>query len=76
MLGLFLENTLEIIRIRIGTKDHSQADQFVLNKLILLEIKIFELLEIKAFLQSIVTECEHIEEECKAIEVLNSECSL
>ena len=35
-----------------------------------------QLLEIKDFLQSIVTESEHNEEECKAIEGLKSECNL
>ena len=35
-------------------KDHYQADQLVLNQLIQVENKISQLLEIKAFLQSIV----------------------
>jgi len=55
---------------------HYQADQLVLNQLIQVENKISQLLEIKDFLQSIVTESEHNEEECKAIEGLKSECNL
>ncbi|HHF4694589.1 TPA: MerR family transcriptional regulator [Haemophilus influenzae] len=76
MLGFSLENIRELNRIRFSTKDHYQADQLVLNQLIQVENKISQLLEIKAFLQSIVTENEHNEEECKAIEGLKSECNL
>lgn len=76
MLGFSLENIRELNRIRFSTKDHYQADQLVLNQLIQVENKISQLLEIKAFLQSIVIENEHNEEECKAIEGLKSECNL
>lgn len=76
MLGFSLENIRELNRIRFSTKDHYQADQLVLNQLIQVENKISQLLEIKAFLQSIVTENEHNGEECKAIEGLKSECNL
>ena len=76
MLGFSLENIRELNRIRFSTKDHYQADQLVLNQLIQVENKISQLLEIKAFLQSIVTESEHNGEECKAIEGLKSECNL
>ncbi len=76
MLGFSLENIRELNCIRFSTKDHYQADQLVLNQLIQVENKISQLLEIKAFLQSIVTENEHNEEECKAIEGLKSECNL
>ena len=76
MLGFSLENIRELNRIRFSTKDHYQADQLVLNQLIQVENKISQLLEIKALLQSIVTENEHNEEECKAIEGLKSECNL
>ncbi|EGT80354.1 MerR family transcriptional regulator [Haemophilus quentini] len=76
MLGFSLENIRELNHIRFSTKDHYQADQLVLNQLIQVENKISQLLEIKAFLQSIVTENEHNEEECKAIEGLKSECNL
>ena len=72
MLGFSLENIRELNRIRFSTNDHYQADQLVLNQLIQVENKISQLLEIKAFLQSIVTESEHNEEECKAIEGLKS----
>ena len=75
-LGFSLENVRELNRIRFSTKDHYQADQLVLNQLIQVENKISQLLEIKAFLQSIVTENEHNGEECKAIEGLKSECNL
>ena len=76
MLGFSLENIRELNRIRFSTKDHYQADQLVLNQLIQVENKISQLLEIKAFLQSIVTENEHNGEECKAIEGLKNECNL
>ena len=76
MLGFSLENIRELNRIRFSTKDHYQADQLVLNQLIQVENKISQLLEIKDFLQSIVTESEHNEEECKAIEGLKIECNL
>lgn len=75
-LGFSLENIKALNRIKFSMKDHYQADQLVLNKLIQVENKISQLLEIKDFLQSIVTESEHNEEECKAIEGLNSECNL
>ena len=75
-LGFSLENIKALNRIKFSMKDHYQADQLVLNQLIQVENKISQLLEIKAFLQSIVTENEHNEEECKAIEGLKSECNL
>lgn len=75
-LGFSLENIKALNRIKFSMKDHYQADQLVLNQLIQVENKISQLLEIKAFLQSIVTESEHNEEECKAIEGLKSECNL
>ena len=75
-LGFSLENIKALNRIKFSMKDHYQADQLVLNKLIQVENKISQLLEIKDFLQSIVTEREHNEEECKAIEGLKSECNL
>ena len=71
-LGFSLENIKALNRIKFGMEDHYQADQLVLNQLIQVENKISQLLEIKAFLQSIVTESEHNEEECKAIEGLKS----
>lgn len=76
MLGFSLENIRELNRIKFSMKDHYQADQLVLNQLIQVENKISQLLEIKDFLQSIVTESEHNEEECKAIEGLKIECNL
>lgn len=76
MLGFSLENIRELNRIKFSMKDHYQADQLVLNQLIQVENKIYQLLEIKDFLQSIVTESEHNEEECKAIEGLKIECNL
>ena len=75
-LGFSLENIKALNRIKFSMTDHYQADQLVLNKLIQVENKISQLLEIKDFLQSIVTESEHNEEECKAIEGLKSECNL
>ena len=75
-LGFSLENIKALNRIKFSMKDHYQADQLVLNKLIQVENKISQLLEIKDFLQSIVTESEHNEEECKAKEGLKSECNL
>ena len=75
-LGFSLENIKALNRIKFSMKDHYQADQLVLNKLIQVENKISQLLEIKDFLQSIVIESEHNEEECKAIEGLKSECNL
>ena len=75
-LGFSLENIKALNRIKFSMKDHYQADQLVLNKLIQVENKISQLLEIKDFLQSIVTKSEHNEEECKAIEGLKSECNL
>ena len=71
-LGFSLENIKALNRIKFSMKDHYQADQLVLNKLIQVENKISQLLEIKDFSQSIVTESEHNEEECKAIEGLKS----
>lgn len=71
-LGFSLENIKALNRIKFSMEDHYQADQLVLNQLIQVENKISQLLEIKAFLQSIVTESEHNEEECKAIEGLKS----
>lgn len=76
MLGFSLENIRELNRIKFSMKDHYQADQLVLNQLVQVENKISQLLEIKDFLQSIVTESEHDEEECKAIEGLKIECNL
>ena len=75
-LGFSLDNIKALNRIKFSMKDHYQADQLVLNQLIQVENKISQLLEIKDFLQSIVTESEHNEEECKAIEGLKSECNL
>ena len=75
-LGFSLENIKALNRIKFSMKDHYQADQLVLNQLIQVENKISQLLEIKDFLQSIVTESEHNEEECKAIEGLKIECNL
>ena len=57
-LGFSLENIKALNRIKFSMKDHYQADQLVLNKLIQVENKISQLLEIKDFLQSIVTESE------------------
>ena len=71
-LGFSLENIKVLNRIKFSMEDHYQADQLVLNQLIQVENKISQLLEIKDFLQSIVTESEHNEEECKAIEGLKS----
>lgn len=71
-LGFSLENIKALNRIKFSMEDHYQADQLVLNQLIQVENKISQLLEIKTFLQSIVTESEHNEEECKAIEGLKS----
>ena len=71
-LGFSLENIKVLNRIKFSMEDHYQVDQLVLNQLIQVENKISQLLEIKAFLQSIVTESEHNEEECKAIEGLKS----
>ena len=76
MLGFSLENIRELNRIKFSMKDHYQVDLLVLNQLIQVENKISQLLEIKDFLQSIVTESEHNEEECKAIEGLKIECNL
>ena len=76
MLGFSLENIKVLNRIKFSMKDHYQADQLVLNQLVQVENKISQLLEIKDFLQSIVTESEHDEEECKAIEGLKIECNL
>ena len=75
-LGFSLENIKALNRIKFSMKDHYQADQLVLNKLIQVENKISQLLEIKDFLQSIVTESEHNEEECKPIKGLKSEFNL
>ena len=71
-LGFSLENIKVLNRIKFSMEDHYQVDQLVLNQLIQVENKISQLLEIKDFLQSIVTESEHNEEECKAIEGLRS----
>ena len=75
-MGFSLENIKALNRIKFSMKDHYQADKLVLNQLIQVENKISQLLEIKDFLQSIVTESGHNEEECKAIEGLKSECNL
>ena len=75
-LGFSLENIKALNRIKFSMKDHYLSDKLVLNHLIQVENKISQLLEIKDFLQSIVTESEHNEEECKAIEGLKSECNL
>ena len=61
MLGFSLDNIKALNRIKFSMEDHYQADQLVLNQLIQVENKISQLFEIKAFLQSIVTESEHNE---------------
>lgn len=66
-LGFSLEDIRELNRLKFGTADHYHADQMVLNQLAQVEEKIAQLLEIKAFLQSIATQEAHSEEECKAM---------
>lgn len=66
-LGFSLEDIRELNRLKSGTADHYHADQMVLNQLAQVEEKIAQLLEIKAFLQSIATQEAHSEAECKAM---------
>lgn len=73
-LGFSLEDIRELNRLKFGTADHYHADQMVLNQLAQVEEKIVQLLEIKAFLQSLVTQGEHSESECKAIAGLTGKC--
>ena len=73
MLGFSLEDIRELNRLKFGTADHYHADQLVLKQLAQVEEKIAQLLEIKAFLQSIANENEHSEVECRAIKGLKGE---
>nr|WP_314740544.1 MerR family transcriptional regulator [uncultured Haemophilus sp.] len=66
-LGFSLEDIRELNRLKFGTVDHYHADQMVLNQLAQVKEKIAQLLEIKAFLQSIATQEAHSEAECKAM---------
>ncbi|OOF43693.1 MerR family transcriptional regulator [Rodentibacter trehalosifermentans] len=70
MLGFSLEDIRELNRLKFGEASHYHADQMVLNQLTRVEEKIAQLLEIKHFLQSIATEGQHSEAECKAMQGL------
>ena len=72
-LGFSLEDIRELNGLKFGTADHYHADQLVLKQLAQVEEKITQLLEIKAFLQSIANENEHSEAECKAMKGLKGE---
>lgn len=66
-LGFSLNDIRQLNRLKFGTTNHYRADQLVLKQLAQVEEKIAQLLEIKAFLQSIATTEAHSEAECKAI---------
>ena len=66
-LGFSLEDIKQLNVLKFHTADHYHADKLVLKQLTLVEEKISQLQDIKAFLQSIAIKGKHSKSECKAI---------
>ena len=66
-LGFSLEDIKQLNVLKFHTADHYHADKLVLKQLALVEDKISQLQDIKAFLQSIAITGKHSESECKAM---------
>lgn len=66
-LGFSLEDIKQLNALKFHTANHYHADKLVLKQLALVEEKISQLQDIKAFLQSIAIKGKHSEDECKAI---------
>ena len=66
-LGFSLEDIKQLNVLKFHTADHYHADKLVLKQLTLVEEKISQLQDIKAFLQSIAITGKHSESECKAM---------
>ena len=66
-LGFSLEDIKQLNALKFHTADHYHADKLVLKQLALVEEKISQLQDIKAFLQSIAITGKHSESECKAM---------
>ena len=66
-LGFSLEDIKQLNVLKFHTADHYHADKLVLKQLALVEEKISQLQDIKAFLQSIAITGKHSESECKAM---------
>lgn len=66
-LGFSLEDIKQLNVLKFYTADHYHADKLVLKQLALVEEKISQLQDIKAFLQSIAITGKHSESECKAM---------
>ena len=66
-LGFSLEDIKQLNALKFHTADHYHADKLVLKQLTLVEEKILQLQDIKAFLQSIAITGKHSESECKAM---------
>ena len=64
-LGFSLEDIKQLNALKFHTADHYHADKLVLKQLV--EEKISQLQDIKAFLQSIAITGKHSESECKAM---------
>ena len=66
-LGFSLEDIKQLNTLKFHTANHYHADKLVLKQLALVEEKISQLQDIKAFLQSIAIKGKHREDECKVI---------
>ena len=66
-LGFSLEDIKQLNELKFHTANHYHADKLVLKQLALVEEKISQLQDIKAFLQSIAITGKHSESECKAM---------
>ena len=66
-LGFSLEDIKQLNELKFHTANHYHADKLVLKQLTLVEEKILQLQDIKAFLQSIAITGKHSESECKAM---------
>ena len=66
-LGFSLEDIKQLNELKFHTANHYHADKLVLKQPTLVEEKILQLQDIKAFLQSIAITGKHSESECKAM---------
>ena len=66
-LGFSLEDIKQLNALKFHTANHYHADKLVLKQLTVVEEKISQLQDIKAFLQSIAITGKHSESECKAM---------
>ncbi|QLB14085.1 MerR family transcriptional regulator [Mannheimia granulomatis] len=67
MLGFSIEEIKQLNQIRNRQIEHYVADKLVIDQLKKVEKKIEQLNKIKSFLQELVIEEAHNEEECRAI---------